>query len=159
MGEWMYRPTFSWPRNWRWVASFTHWYPLDKRLGAPQSRSGQRGENSWPYRDSNSDPFVVQPIASRYTDYTNPAPFFLCIVSILWALTRFRCWYTKYSKLSLIRIREEKGSPNKFRTQINRKFNISNPKRLGPKKDYAGECQKHIQKTDPSSRQRGRPQK
>jgi hypothetical protein len=29
--------------------------------------------NSWPYRDLNSDP-SVQPIASRYTDYTIPAP-------------------------------------------------------------------------------------
>jgi hypothetical protein len=26
-------------------------------------------ENSWPYRDSNSEPSVVQPVASRYTDY------------------------------------------------------------------------------------------
>jgi hypothetical protein len=31
-------------------------------------------ENSWPYRDSNSDPSVVQPVASRYTDYATPAP-------------------------------------------------------------------------------------
>jgi hypothetical protein len=23
----------------------------------------------WPYQDSNSDPSVVQPVASRYTDY------------------------------------------------------------------------------------------
>jgi hypothetical protein len=28
-----------------------------------------RRENSWPYRDSNSDSSVVQPVASRYTDY------------------------------------------------------------------------------------------
>jgi hypothetical protein len=33
------------------------------------------------------------------------------------------------------------------------------PKGLGPKKDYAGECQQHTQKTDPSSRQRERPTK
>jgi hypothetical protein len=26
-------------------------------------------ENSWFYRDSNSDPCVVQPVASRYFDY------------------------------------------------------------------------------------------
>jgi hypothetical protein len=35
----------------------------------------------------------------------------------------------------------------------------SETKGLGTKKDYAGECQQHIQKTDTSSRQRGRPQK
>jgi hypothetical protein len=29
----------------------------------------QRRENSWPYRDSNSDPLVVQPVARRCTDY------------------------------------------------------------------------------------------
>jgi hypothetical protein len=33
-----------------------------------------RGENSWPYRDSNSDPSIVQPVASRYTDYAILAP-------------------------------------------------------------------------------------
>jgi hypothetical protein len=28
-----------------------------------------RRENCWPYRDSNSYPSVVKPVASRYTDY------------------------------------------------------------------------------------------
>jgi hypothetical protein len=51
-------------------------YPLERRLGKPQSRSGERGEekNTRPYRDSNSVPSVVQPVASRYTDYPIPAP-------------------------------------------------------------------------------------
>jgi hypothetical protein len=30
-----------------------------------------RRKNSWPYRDSNSDPSVVQPVASRYTNYAS----------------------------------------------------------------------------------------
>jgi hypothetical protein len=33
-----------------------------------------RRENSWPYQDSNSDPSVVQPVASRYTDCSIPTP-------------------------------------------------------------------------------------
>jgi hypothetical protein len=33
-----------------------------------------RTENSSPYRDSNSNPSVVQPVASRYTDYAIQTP-------------------------------------------------------------------------------------
>jgi hypothetical protein len=32
-----------------------------------------RRESSWLYRDSNSDPPVVQPVTSHYTDYAIPA--------------------------------------------------------------------------------------
>jgi hypothetical protein len=42
-------------------------YPLDSRLGGLQSWSGL-------YRHSNSDPSVIQPIASRYTDCAIAAP-------------------------------------------------------------------------------------
>jgi hypothetical protein len=34
-------------------------YPLDRRLGGPQSRSERRGESSWPYWDSNSVTYYV----------------------------------------------------------------------------------------------------
>jgi hypothetical protein len=76
----MYRSTFSWPRHYLEVSGQLHApaallpgeYPLDRRLGGPQSRSGRRGEYSGPYRDSNSDPSVVQPVASRYTEYAIP---------------------------------------------------------------------------------------
>jgi hypothetical protein len=34
---------------------------------------------------------------------------------------------------------------------------VTGPKGLEPEKDYAGKAQQHIKKTDPSSRQRGRP--
>jgi hypothetical protein len=38
-------------------------HPFDRRLGGPR-----RSENSCHHRDSNCDPLVVQPVASRYTD-------------------------------------------------------------------------------------------
>jgi hypothetical protein len=74
------------PRNldlgtrWRWVVSFTPRplypqgnnipYPLDKRLGGPQSRSGCGDEQkkTSPRRVSNPDRPIVQPVASRCTD-------------------------------------------------------------------------------------------
>jgi hypothetical protein len=41
-------------------------YQLDRRFSGSQSRSGRFGEqNSYPYRDWNSDPSVVQPVTSR----------------------------------------------------------------------------------------------
>jgi hypothetical protein len=83
MGEWMYRSTSSWPRHQLEVSDQLHGsaalapgerprYQLDRRLGGPQSRSGR--ENSWPYRGSNCHPSIVQPVASRYTDWTIAAP-------------------------------------------------------------------------------------
>jgi len=41
------------------------WYPLYRRLGVPQSRSGQVQNISPP---PGFDPRTVQPVASRYTD-------------------------------------------------------------------------------------------
>jgi hypothetical protein len=35
------------------------------------------------YRDSNSDPSVVQPVASRYTDNAIPVPWNACIETII----------------------------------------------------------------------------
>jgi hypothetical protein len=66
--------------SWRWVVSFTP-RPLYPREKAPvpigweaawapkQVWKTWRRENSWHYRDSNSDLSVVQPVASRYTHY------------------------------------------------------------------------------------------
>jgi hypothetical protein len=56
MGQWMYRHTFSWPRHYLEVSGQLHGpaaftpreraplYPLNRRLGGPQSRSGRDGE-------------------------------------------------------------------------------------------------------------------
>ena len=41
-------------------------YPLYRRLGEPQGRSGQVRKISPP---PGFDPRIVQPVASRYTDY------------------------------------------------------------------------------------------
>jgi hypothetical protein len=38
-----------------------------------QIRSTRREGNSWPNRVSNSEPSIVQPVASRYTDYAIPS--------------------------------------------------------------------------------------
>jgi hypothetical protein len=47
------------------------WYPLDRRLGGPQSRSESGGEkkNSHPRRESNPRTPIVQPAAQRYTNW------------------------------------------------------------------------------------------
>jgi hypothetical protein len=51
----------------QWIGSW-----VDPRAG----RTLWRRENSWPYRYSNSDPSVVQSVASRYTDWAIPASTF-----------------------------------------------------------------------------------
>jgi hypothetical protein len=66
--------------SWRWVVSFTP-RPLYPRARDPSTHcigggwppqpawTTWRIENSWPYWGSNSDLSVVQPIASRYSDW------------------------------------------------------------------------------------------
>ena len=44
-------------------------YPLYRRLGGPQSRSGQVQKISPP---PGFDPWTVQPVGSHYTDYATP---------------------------------------------------------------------------------------
>jgi hypothetical protein len=46
-------------------------YPLYRRLGRPQGRSGRMRKISPP---PGCDPRTVQPVASRYTDWAIPAP-------------------------------------------------------------------------------------
>ena len=67
------------------------WYPLYRRLGGPQGRSGRvRKISLLP----GFDPRNVQPVASRYTDCAIPTHIFMCIclkVSYLkgWILRAF----------------------------------------------------------------------
>ena len=53
------------------------WYPLYRRLGVPHSPSGRVRIISAP---PGFDPWTIQPIASRYTDWAIPAH--LVIVSL-----------------------------------------------------------------------------
>jgi hypothetical protein len=72
--------------RWRWVVSFTPlslylqgkspWYPLDRRLGGPQSRSGRGSEekNSQPL--PGLEPSNIQPVAQRYTTELTRLPWY-----------------------------------------------------------------------------------
>ena len=46
-------------------------YPLYRRLGGPQGRSGRLRKIS---PSPGFDPQTVQPVTSRYTDWATPAP-------------------------------------------------------------------------------------
>ena len=55
-------------------------YPLYRRLGGPQGWSGQVQKISPPL---GFNPCPVQTVASRYTDYTIPAPDVLYVQHII----------------------------------------------------------------------------
>jgi hypothetical protein len=58
--------------------------PIGKEAGwAPEPVWTWRGEKSCPYRDSNSDPSTVQPVANRYTDCAIAAPNLHCALFII----------------------------------------------------------------------------
>jgi hypothetical protein len=49
------------------------WYPLDRRMGEHQNRSGYMERRKiMSHWDSNPDPLVAQPIASHFTNCTIP---------------------------------------------------------------------------------------
>jgi hypothetical protein len=71
--------------RWRWVISFTPrplhpqgkcpWYPLDRRLGGPQSRSGRgvKGRNSQPPAGTRTPPHQAR--SPALYQWTIPAPY------------------------------------------------------------------------------------
>jgi hypothetical protein len=84
-GGWRYNSTIlDLGARWRWAVSFTSpplyprgkdpGYPLDRRMGGPQNRSGscRVQKNLLPYRESNPG----RP-ASSYTDWAIPAPLWV----------------------------------------------------------------------------------
>jgi hypothetical protein len=58
------RPLYPWGKSPQ--------YSQDRRLGGPQNQSVEKRRKTYPYRDSNSNPLAVQPIASHYTDRNIP---------------------------------------------------------------------------------------
>jgi hypothetical protein len=89
--------------SWMWVISLTL-LPLYPRERAPRTHriwigwtpepvwTTWRNENCCPHRDSNSDPLVVQLVASRYTDYAIPA--LKEEVGKEWKKTEQPCYYS-----------------------------------------------------------------
>jgi hypothetical protein len=63
--------------RWRWVVSFvpqplypqgkSPWYPLDRRLGGPQSRSGRGGDEKNSQTLPGLEPPIIQSVAQRCT--------------------------------------------------------------------------------------------
>jgi hypothetical protein len=45
----------------------SHWYPLDRKLGWPQSRSGHGGEEINYQPLPGLEPAIIQPVTKRYT--------------------------------------------------------------------------------------------
>jgi hypothetical protein len=70
--------------RWRWAVSFTSlplypqgkspWYPLDRRLGGPQSRSGRGGEKKNSQSLPGLEPPIIQPVVQSYTTMLSPPP-------------------------------------------------------------------------------------
>jgi hypothetical protein len=86
-GEWRYSSTIFWPVYYMEVSGQFHVPAASPPRKEPPVPIGQeagwtpepvwttwRRENSCPHRDSNSDRSVVQPVASRYTDWAIPTP-------------------------------------------------------------------------------------
>jgi hypothetical protein len=45
----------------------SRWYPLDRRLGGPQSRSRRGGEEKNSQPQPGIEPRIIQPVAQRFT--------------------------------------------------------------------------------------------
>jgi hypothetical protein len=84
--------------RWRWVVSFTSmplyrqgkspWYPLYRRLGGPQSRSGRGGEEKNSLSLPGLEPSIIQLVAQRCTTELS-CPLYCCIYLDQRSFTRF----------------------------------------------------------------------
>jgi hypothetical protein len=50
------------------------WYPLDRRLGEPKSRSGHGGEEKNSQSLQRLELLIIQPVAQRYTTELSRLP-------------------------------------------------------------------------------------
>ena len=91
-------------------------YPLYRRLGGPQGRSGRVRNVSSP---PGFDPRIVQTVASRYTDYAISAHLLLHVAAlnlVLWsanAVSRHVTWRMPRAKLPKI-LMHRKWKPNMY---------------------------------------------
>jgi hypothetical protein len=93
MGEWRYTSTIlDLGTRWRLVVSFkprpllyprgkSPLYPLDRRLGGPQSRSGRCED------EKNLAVLGIEPWPSSYTDWATPTPYTRIIFIIITSKT------------------------------------------------------------------------
>jgi hypothetical protein len=70
-------------------------YPLYRRLGGPQGQSGQVRKISPP---PTFDPWTVQPVVSRYTDWATQPTINLCNYC---KIIIVKCFFNKPRKLSM----------------------------------------------------------
>jgi hypothetical protein len=95
--------------SWRWVVSFTPWpvysqgrkpwYPLDRRLGGPQNRSGRGNQEKNSRHLPGLEPLIMQPVAQHYT--TELSRFLVLYYIILYYNTVL--YYSKKVNLSHMR--------------------------------------------------------
>jgi hypothetical protein len=77
LGEWRCSATHYWPRHYTGVASFTPrplypqgkhpWYPLYRKLGGPQTRSGRGSQEKNSQLLPGIEPPIIQPVFQCYT--------------------------------------------------------------------------------------------
>jgi hypothetical protein len=105
MGVWKYSSTIpDLGTRWRWVVSFallplypqgkSRLYPLDRKLGQPQSRSERRGERRSLAPAGNWTPGKFVPRLN--TDWKHWCKLVLFIYfNCKWVFTRWQCFYSK----------------------------------------------------------------
>jgi hypothetical protein len=130
---------------WRWVVSFNalSLYRSVKKPPIPNWTGGWpvwtiwRIEMSWLYRDSNSDPSIVQLVHSRYTDYAAAFPgiYTWALLMIVYRL-HWSMFYPSDARFASLMIESWFKSPFGGWT-------LWNPQASGLKNPREGHCSRH----------------